>query len=193
MTPRVALFTRYPDPGRAKTRLIPALGADGTAALHRRLTEPAVSVLRASALPFELRVTGAPAEHFRTWLGEDVAVVDQGPGDLGGRLLRATGTPPVILLGADVPDLAVRHLQAAAAALQTHRTAIGSAEDGGDYLLGLAEPMPFLFAEMPWSTDAVIASTMQRFEAQGVAPAVLETLADLDRPDDLRRWPGLLA
>ncbi len=58
MTPRVALSTRYPDPGRAKTRLIPALGADAAAALHRRLTEPAVSVLRASALPFEL-VTGA--------------------------------------------------------------------------------------------------------------------------------------
>jgi len=151
MTPRVALSTRYPEPGRAETRLIPALGADGTAALHRRLTERALSVLR------------------------------------------ATGTPPVVLLGADMPDLAVRHLQAAAAALQTHRTAIGSAEDGGGYLLGLAEPMPFLFAEMPWSTDAVIASTMQRFAAQGGAPAVLETLADLDRPDDLRRWPGLLA
>ena len=44
---RVVLFTRWPEPGRAKTRLIPALGAEGAAALHRRLTERAVAACRA--------------------------------------------------------------------------------------------------------------------------------------------------
>ena len=34
---RLVLFARYPVPGRVKTRLIPALGAEGAAALHRRL------------------------------------------------------------------------------------------------------------------------------------------------------------
>ena len=29
--PRVIVFTRYPEPGRVKTRLIPALGEDGAA------------------------------------------------------------------------------------------------------------------------------------------------------------------
>ena len=32
------LFTRAPEAGRAKTRLIPALGADGAADLHRQMT-----------------------------------------------------------------------------------------------------------------------------------------------------------
>jgi glycosyltransferase A (GT-A) superfamily protein (DUF2064 family) len=31
---------------------------------------------------------------------------------------------------------------------------------------------------------------MQRRSARGTARAVLERLADLDRPEDLARWPG---
>lgn len=188
--PRVALFARFPEPGQAKTRLIPALGADGAAALHRRLTEHVVGVLRASGLPWELRATGAPAAAFRRWLGSGIQVVDQGDGHLGKRMRRATEPAPAILLGADLPGLAVHHLTAAAAALQRHPAAIGPAEDGGYYLLGLATSMPFLFDAMGWGTDSVFAATMARFAAQGIAPAVLATLADLDRPEDLQRWPA---
>ncbi|MFC7736446.1 TIGR04282 family arsenosugar biosynthesis glycosyltransferase [Roseomonas sp. GCM10028921] len=189
--PRVALFARFPEAGRAKTRLIPALGAEGAAALHRRLAERALETLRASGLPFELRHTGAVPEAFRAWLGEGVPLAEQGEGDLGARMARAAADTPVILVGADLPDLAPRHLRAAAAALEGHRAVIGPAEDGGYWLLGLREPMPFLFEAMEWGTDTVLAVTMERFAAHGVALAVLERLADLDRPEDLARWPGL--
>ena len=192
MTPRVVLFTRWPEPGRAKTRLIPALGPDGAAALHRRLTGRALAAMRASGLPMEVRTTGAPLPAFRAWLGDGPALVDQGGGDLGARLLRAAD-PPVILIGADIPDLSADVLQAAAAALQDAPAVIGPAEDGGYYLLGLRSPMPFLFDAMPWGTDQVFALTMARLAARGVVPAVLPVLADLDRPEDLPRWPGLSA
>ena len=36
------VFTRYPQPGRAKTRLIPALGAEGAAELQRQMTRVTV-------------------------------------------------------------------------------------------------------------------------------------------------------
>lgn len=189
--PRVALFARYPEPGRAKTRLIPALGADGAALLHRRLTGRALAAVRASGLPFELRHTGAPAEDFRAWLGPEVPLAEQGEGDLGERMARAAAEPPIILVGADVPDLHPRHLLAAAAALEGHPAAIGPAEDGGYYLLALRAPMPFLFEPMAWGTGAVFDATMARFAMHGVNPAVLEPLADLDRPEDLLRWPDL--
>ncbi len=188
--PRVALFTRFPEPGRAKTRLIPALGAEGAAALHRRLAERALAAVRGSALPFELRGTGASAASFRDWLGPDVALADQGGGTLGERMARVP--PPAILVGTDIPDLHPAHLIAAAAALRTHPAAIGPAEDGGYYLLGLARPMPFLFTAMPWGAADVFALTLRRMAEHGIAPAVLDTLADLDRPEDLARWPGLL-
>ena len=69
MIPRVVLFTRYPEPGRAKTRLIPALGAAGAAALHRTLTERTVTAVSESGLPLEIRSTGAAVEAFTDWLG----------------------------------------------------------------------------------------------------------------------------
>ncbi len=191
IVPRVALFARFPEPGRAKTRLIPALGAVHAAGLHRRLAERALAAVRGSALPFEVRTTGAPLARFQDWLGSDVALAEQGGGDLGERMERVP--PPAILVGADIPDLLPAHLTAAVAALRIHPAVIGPAEDGGYYLLGLARPMPFLFAAMPWGAAEVLALTLRRMADHGVTPAVLDTLADLDRPEDLARWPGLLA
>ena len=192
VTPLLVLFTRYPTAGLAKTRLIPALGADGAAALHRRLTMRALHTMRESGLPMQVRTTGAAADAFAAWLGREVALVEQGEGDLGARMARAAERSPVVLLGADVPDLSVRHVAAAAAALVGGaEVVIGPAEDGGYYLLGLGATLPWLFEDMPWGTDAVLAITLRRLAERGIVPVLLDTLADLDRPEDLLRWPEL--
>ena len=193
MIPRVVLFTRWPEPGLAKTRLMPALGPDGAAALHRRLTAGTVDILRAAGLPMEVRVTGADPARFAEWLGADLAIVDQGEGDLGAKLARAAEPTPVLFVGADAPDLRPDHLVQAADALARAPVVIGPAEDGGYWLLGLARPVPELFADMPWGTSSVYAETVARLDAMGLDPALLETLADLDRPEDLARWPDLAA
>lgn len=190
MSPRVVVFTRYPAPGAAKTRLIPALGADGAAALHRRLTERTLVAVRASGLPFEVRVTGARPEAIGAWLG-DAPAVDQGASDLGDRLRRAGPPYPTLFIGADAPDLAPDHLCAAALALAGAEVVIGPAEDGGYWLLGLARARDTLFADMPWGTERVYSETLARLATAGVVPAILPTLADLDRPEDLARWPDL--
>ncbi len=187
--PRIALFVRYPTPGAAKTRLIPALGAAGAAALHRRLVARTLAAVRASGLPFEVRGTGAAAADFAAWLGADVPVVPQGGGDLGERLARMPA--PMLLIGSDAPDLSASHLQAAAAALDTAPAVIGPAADGGYWLLGLSRPMPGLFAAMPWGSDAVAGETIARLAAGGIDPARLPVLHDCDRPEDLAQWPGL--
>ena len=189
--PLVALFAKWPTPGHAKTRLIPALGAAGAARLHARLVERTLSAVRDSGLPFEVRGTGAPPADFERWLGDGVRAVDQGGGDLGDRLARVPA--PMLLIGADAPDLTPAHLRAAATALATTLAVIGPAADGGYWLLGLSRAMPHLFASMPWSTDAVAAETIARLADSGIMPAKLETLHDCDRPEDLARWPELLA
>ncbi len=123
-----------PSPGRAKTRLIPALGPDGAARVHRRLTERSVAAMRASGLPVELRVTGAePAKRSPPGSAADLAFVPQGDGDLGERLARASADAPVILLGADTPALSAAHLVEAAAALDAQRR--GDRPGGGRRLL----------------------------------------------------------
>lgn len=182
---RIALFARWPEPGKAKTRLIPALGAQGAADLHRRLTERTVATVLASGLRCEVRSTGADPAAFRDWLGVDA--VDQGDGDLGVRLARAARDLPVLLIGADCPDLTPTHLRAAAAALSIAPAVIGPAQDGGYWLLGLAEPAD-VFEGIDWGGPQVLAQTVARL---AVPPVVLDTLADLDRPEDLACWPGL--
>lgn len=188
---RLVIFTRYPTPGAAKTRLIPALGPDGAAALHRRLAERTVAVARAADVRLELWTTGADPAAFRDWLG-DISVRQQSEGDLGQRLLAAAAPYPVIFIGTDAPDLVPAHLRAAADAVGTGRAVIGAAEDGGYWLLGLPAAVPGVFDGIAWSTATVFADTLGRLRAAGHAPLRLPTLSDLDTPDDLARWPDLM-
>jgi hypothetical protein len=191
--PRLVLFARYPAPGACKTRLIPALGPEGAAQVHRQLTERTVEVLCTSNAPVTVAFTGAGADAFTAWLGPDVTLVEQAEGDLTARLLACLEPAPVIFFGADTPDLTVQHVTAAIGSLEDHEVVIGPAEDGGYYLIGMRRALPALLTDMPWSTDRVLPETLTRLEALGIATVLLETLADCDRPEDLARWPGLAA
>ena len=184
---RVSLFTRWPEAGKAKTRLIPMLGAQGAADLHRRLTERTVATVRAAGLALEVRSTGAEPAQFRDWLGVET-VVDQGDGDLGLRLARAAETLPVLLLGADIPGLTPEHLISAVKALSKAPAVIGPAADGGYWLLGLAHAVPGAFGGIAWGTSAVFAATLARLPDDTVQFPVL---SDIDTPEDLARWPGI--
>ncbi len=188
---KVVLFARFPTPGRAKTRLLPVLDPEAAAALHARLVERMMATMRASGLPFEVQITGASPDRFARWLGSEIPLVDQGDGDLGDRMGRVI--PPAIIIGADIPDLRADHLHAAAAAVAAGRIAIGPAEDGGYYLIGLPHRADFLFDAMPWGSDRVLTETLARLGEQAIAPVLLPELADLDRPEDLARWPQLTA
>ena len=191
--PRLVLFARYPAAGACKTRLIPALGAQGAADLHRHLTERTVAILRASGCPVIVAYTGASPKEFESWLGSDVELVEQVAGDLTAKLLAFLDPAPVIFFGADTPDLNQHHIASAIAGLATHEVVIGPAEDGGYYLIAMRESLPQLFSDMPWSTDQVLPETLSRLDCLGIVPLLLETLSDCDRPEDLLRWPELAA
>lgn len=191
MTPEIAIFARWPEPGKAKTRLIPALGAEGAAKLYARLLELTVREARASGLPFHLRITGDDPARFRDWLGDDLDVRDQGIGDLGEKLARVP--TPGLMIGSDCPGLTAALLREAADALATHEAVIGPADDGGYWLLGLRNPCRDLFTDMAWSTPQVFPETMRRLDALGIVPHILPELTDIDTGDDLEAWPELLA
>jgi uncharacterized protein len=192
-SPRLCLFARYPTPGEAKTRLIPALGPAGAAAVHRTLTERTVALLMGQGCPVEVHVTGAETGRFGEWLGTEAGFVPQANGDLTARLTAALNPAPVLFFGADTPDLSREIVAEAIAALSTHDIVIGPAEDGGYYLLGMAAPHPDLLSGIDWSTERVFAQTMAKCAAVGLSVVVLEMLADCDRPEDLARWPWLTA
>lgn len=191
--PRLVLFARYPTPGAAKTRLIPAIGPEAAAAVHRTLTERTLAVLAGHGCAVELHTTGAPHADFRAWIGPDMHLVPQPAGDLTARLTAAIDPAPVIFFGADTPDLSREIVAAAIDALVSHDVVIGPAEDGGYYLIGLREAHRDLLEGIDWSTERVFGQTLAKASAAGLSAHILPTLYDCDRPEDLARWPWLVA
>jgi len=192
---RLHLFTRYPVPGRTKTRLIPALGEQGAADLHRAMAEHTLKQTRryARLRPCAVRIwyTGADESAMRRWLGEGVTYRAQPDGDLGDRLTAAArdaGDGPMVFIGADCPGVTDGVLRAAFEALDDADAVLGPATDGGYYLLGLRRSDPLPFHDIPWGAEDVFETTKQRCAELGLTVATLEPLADVDRPEDLKVW-----
>jgi uncharacterized protein len=199
MNAAIVVMAKAPRAGLAKTRLAPALGAEGAAALAERLLGHAVAQARAAALgPVRLCVTPDATHPAIVRLGAQpgVELELQGDGDLGARMHRAfvrALRPPVgraLLIGTDVPALDAAVLRRAAAALDTHDAVFVPALDGGYALVGLHRPAPILLDDMIWSTPTVMAHTRRRLAAAGLRHAELEPLADIDEPADLVHLPA---
>jgi rSAM/selenodomain-associated transferase 2/rSAM/selenodomain-associated transferase 1 len=200
---RLILFTRYPAPGRAKTRLIPALGAEGAAALHRRLVLRTLRAVHKAcrAVPAELVVhfDGGTEQGMSHWLGDSAHFLPQSAGDLGERMARAfeesfrSRSPATVLIGSDCPSLTPDVITAAFARLTETSVVLGPALDGGYYLIGLNRPMPELFRDIPWGTDRVLARSLAVLRRRGCKPALLDAVEDIDRPEDLPTWRRIVA
>jgi len=195
---RLIIFTRYPEPGRTKTRLIPALGPEGAADLHRRMGEQTINWARelksCSSIPVEVRYEGGNENLIRQWIGSDMPCFPQGNGDLGSRMTRAfheafaAGMNRVIIVGTDCPGLTAALLQRGFEALQFHDLVLGPAKDGGYYLIGLKRFTPRLFREIPWGTSEVLSKTLQFVHELKLRVFLLDPLDDVDRPEDLPIW-----
>lgn len=87
------IFTRYPEPGKTKTRLIPALGNLGAANLQREMTEYTIfqvqELQKAIAISVEVRFAGGDLQLMQDWLGLDLVYQSQGEGDSGSRMARS--------------------------------------------------------------------------------------------------------
>jgi rSAM/selenodomain-associated transferase 1 len=188
----VAVLAKAPLPGFAKTRLIPALGAEGAALLQARLVEHAIATASAARIG-PVTLWAAPDEShplFQTIATRGVALARQHRGDLGTRMLAAVAATatPTIVIGTDCPALTPDHLRTAADILRGGTDAvIIPAEDGGYVLIGLRAPARALFSDMPWSTPTVMKETRRRLRDLRLTWREPVTLWDLDLPEDLER------
>ncbi len=191
----IAILAKAPVAGLAKTRLIPALGAQGAARLQRQLTLRALHNARQAQLG-EVSLWCAPDTGHRFFRAlqqhHGVDCRTQPDTDLGQRMWCALTAQrlatPCIVIGTDCPALTPRHLKDAARALSSGQDAVFiPAEDGGYVLVGLRREVPGLFAGVAWSTDHVMAQTRERLRAAGAAWQEVATLWDVDVPPDLQR------
>ena len=195
---RLLIFSRYPVPGKAKTRLIPALGTQGAAQLHQRMTEYAVKVARSihgsnseDDHGITVYCTGARLRDFRAWLGPDLQYKTQASGDLGQRMEEAfkatfvAGSNHAIGIGTDVPEISSILLRQAYQNLDNHDIVLGPAADGGYYLIGMNTLHPELFVGVDWGTEHVYEQTRKICTHLDLRVAELPMLNDVDRPEDL--------
>jgi rSAM/selenodomain-associated transferase 1 len=193
----VLVFARAPVAGRAKTRLVPALGAEGAAQLAERMLQHAVDEACAADIG-PVRLCGTPdtahPAFVRLAQGRGVALSPQVGEDLGARMDHALtqslrSHACALLIGSDVPALDAGVLRAARDALAMHDAVFVPTFDGGYALVGLRAPAPRLFDAMAWSTPQVMAETRRRLAALRLRHHELPTLADIDEPADLVDLP----
>ncbi len=198
MKERLIIFTRYPEPGKTKTRLIPVLGEEGAATLQRQMTESTLAevkkVSRFYPSSMEVHFGGGNEQLMQDWLGSSIIYRRQTEGDIGCRMASAfqesfeAGIDSIVLIGIDCPDLNAQLMVQAFQALDRHDLVIGPARDGGYYLIGLRRFVPELFIGISWSTNEVLQQTQNIIQRLELAVAYLPLLSDIDRPEDLSLW-----
>ena len=195
------VFAREPVAGRVKTRLAPAVGPDGAAAVYRVLLRRTLQAACAAAVDRrELWLDREPADPASPARLAPCAfaVRAQANADLGARMAGAiadglTRSARVILVGSDCPELTAGDIDRAFAMLDRHDVVLGPTHDGGYILVGMRQPHTAPFSAMPWSTPDVLATTRERLRGAGLSWAELPARADIDRPQDLARFPEILA
>jgi hypothetical protein len=192
------IFAKYPEPGKVKTRLAAAVGAELAAQLYGEFIQITFSLAKKihAAARF---VTFTPAEkeqNLREHFPEPFqwfAQIDSA--DLGVRIHQAirhvqqAGYSHVLTIGTDSPSLPAEYLDHAATALENHDLVLGPATDGGYYLIGLKSAPPReLFAGIDWSTERVLRQTLQRAEQLRMSVHLLPSWYDVDDLATLQRF-----
>lgn len=194
------VFTRYPEVGKTKTRLIPALGEKGATNLHRKMAEHTLANIKelqkAYPLSTEVHFVGGNSDLMQKWLGSGIVYRNQAEGDLGWRITSAfhtafsSGMESVAIIGTDCPGVNAKIIEQAFDHLSRCDLVIGPATDGGYYLIGLRRLVPELFKEINWGTSEVLQKTLAIATSLDLAVALLPPLADVDRPEDISEVLG---
>jgi rSAM/selenodomain-associated transferase 1 len=205
-TVAIGIFCKTPAAGFSKTRLSPPLRPEDCAVLSacfvRDLAATIDGVAREGAVvPYAVYTPLGSEQQLRTLLPASFRLRAQCDGAFGARLLHAAadllraGHAGAILVNADSPTLPASILRAAVSALRCGEDVVvlSPAFDGGYTLIGLSQPHPRLFADIPWSTSQVHRLTVDRAAEIGVPVVAVPGWYDIDDSRTLRLLEAELA
>jgi rSAM/selenodomain-associated transferase 1 len=191
-------MAKHPVPGRVKTRLAAVLGPERACELYRAFVLDLAE--RLARLPYAVTWAYWPPEAPFSTLVPGMLCRPQAGRDLGERMawavetVLAEGAGPVLVIGADAPHVSEASLAEAVSALAAGAdVALGPADDGGYYLIGLRALAPALFTGIAWSTADVLAITRARAAEAGLRVHLLPPAFDVDEVADLERLRAVLA
>jgi uncharacterized protein len=196
----LAVMAKAPRPGKVKTRLSPPLTPGQASALNicfiRDTTENIQEVTKSSNSAGLVVYTPVGDEAaFEGLLPPDFLLLGQRGGGFGERLLHAcedlfaAGFSALSLIDSDSPTMPQDALLQAVAWLSRSgdRVVLGGSDDGGYYLIGIKRLHHRLFEQIDWSTERVLAQTLERAGEIGLEAALLPTWYDVDDAATLER------
>ena len=197
----VAIMAKAPRPGDVKTRLCPPLSPAQAADLGRAFLRDKIAQLR--ALPGVTPVIAFAPEDERALfarLAPGFTLVPQRGDDLGARLhstldeLLRRGHAAALAIDSDTPTLPSELLEEAVRVFESADVdvVLGPTEDGGYYLVGVRAARRELFDAIPWSTAAVLTTTLAHARTAGLRTVCLPSWFDVDTPADLERLRAAL-
>lgn len=194
--PAVLIMARAPRLGEVRRALEPMLGREGCLELQSAL------IMQAAAWARQVGV-GAPhvaheppdaGAELRRLVGADAVLFPQNGEGIAGRLADASARVlarnggPLLIVWPDLPRLRVTHARGALDDLAAGcDVVLGPAIDGGLYLVGIARPLPELFAlpEQAWRSD-VMGVALTAIRDGGFEVGILRAERALHRPADVR-------
>jgi rSAM/selenodomain-associated transferase 1 len=191
-TVALAILCKTPSAGESKTRLAPLLGPEECAQLSSCFIADLSNTIQTltsngDVVGYAVYTPEGSETVLKGLLPPDFSLVAQFEGDFGARLERGMedliglGHLGAILINSDSPTLPRQILRAAVDAVRSgDKVVLGPAVDGGYTLIGLSRPHPHLFEQIPWSTEGVLKSTLERAREIDLPAVVLDAWYDVD-------------
>lgn len=193
------VFTKNPEPGNTKTRLIPALGKTGAYKVHLQLLTHTLSVAsKTTDIDFKVYYTDSNPNSDDSQIllaltrKFNLTTTIQQGNELGERMYNAMVSclkhySHCIIIGSDCPEISKHYLiEANKKLLAGYDAVIGPAFDGGYVLIGLSNPVNEIFVNIDWGESTVLEKTINIFKKLNINYSKLNTLHDVDTVDDLQ-------
>lgn len=197
VAPLVLVMARAPRRGEVHRALEPLLGVDRCLALHLALIA-GTAAWASEVAPGAVYVAHDPPDggpDLRPLFGPDATLFPQNGEGIAARLSDAAARVfaqrdgPLLIVWPDLPRLSARHAAAALGDLGAGcDVVLGPVIDGGLYLLGIARPVPQLFAlpEASWRGRDVMMIGLSAVREAGLELGILRAERALHRPADVR-------
>lgn len=188
----IILFTRVPEEGKTKTRMMPYLSPEECVALHESFLKDIIR--EAASASADLRVYATPTLEDAAFRGLFPAgtefFLQEGP-DLGVRMETAleetlkAGYDAAVLVGTDLPEVRKEDFQCAFRILEQRDVVLGPTRDGGYWLIGLTKPSHAPFEPKTYGNGTVYESTLEGIQRGGLSAGFVRELEDMDEREDL--------
>ncbi|QRN84780.1 TIGR04282 family arsenosugar biosynthesis glycosyltransferase [Clostridia bacterium] len=188
----IILFTKIPEIGKVKTRLVPFLTKEICVELQTAFIKDIYDSIREMGIDIIISYAGAgDLEVLKNIVHNDIQFIKQEGQDIGEKMYHAIASAledynKVILIGSDIPLIHKTDLEKAFNILEDKEMVISPTFDGGYYLIGMKTENHDIF-KIEYSKSSVFEKTIENMESLGLSYGIGNILLDIDDREDLIR------